>query len=482
MRVRSWIKLTTVCLLVARGTTCQAASPGGKTSEVRLQVAYGDPAGSWEGVRVLDLPTSQRIVLADNPDMAAAQERVLQAREQVKQARAFFFPRVDAEASYGRVRLSDIDFLQNQLFLPPLSPLLPDNPEDYFSAGITGSWLLFDGLAREFTYAASRYAMKGSRQGHLEAARLLLSSVAGAYYAAQLARMDIAIAEADVAFNERLTLEAKARRRVGTGSLSDELNFEVQANAARSGLIDARYAYASSRIGLAVLLGIADARLPPHVELAELPDETPAEMTLPEADPLFAYAMKHRTDLGQLRYGVEQARKEVGAARAPFFPTIDFAATFNGERADTMALDMHDFGDSLLLRFSYNLFAGGGDLARYAASKARRRETERQLESLEITVASEVRKALSLLQSAQQELRLQRVNAKLVRENRDLVEKEYNAGQASLVRLNEAQRDLIRAQSRLALALVGLRKAWFDLKTATAQSLVPFLEETAGAP
>jgi outer membrane protein TolC len=62
---------------------------------------------------------------------------------------------------------------------------------------------------------------------------------------------------------------------------------------------------------------------------------------------------------------------------------------------------------------------------------------------------------------------LQRVNADLVRENRDLVEKEYLAGQGSLVRLNEAQRDLSTAQSRLALALVSLRQAWYGLQSET---------------
>jgi len=475
MRVRSWIILTTVFLLFPSGNPCRAETSPEKEVEVRL-FGYGDPAVCGEGIRVLDLETSQKIVLADNPSMAAGEERVLQARELVKQARATFFPRVDAEASYSCVRLSDNAYLENQLLAQVFDPLaVPANPEDYFDVGITASLLVFDGLAREFTYASARYGEKGSREALMEAARLLLSSVAGGYYAAQLARMNIAIAEADVEFNERLTLEARARRRVGTGSLSDELNFEVQANAARSGLIDARYSYESSLIGLAALLGVPEACLPPNVELAVLPDETPEEMTLPEPGPLFAYAMKHRTDLGQARYGADQARKEVGVARARFFPAVDLAATFNGERADTLAFESDDFGDSLMIRFSYNLFAGGSDAAQYCASKARKRETERTVESLQLTVASEVRTALSLLDTAQQELRLQRSNAKLVHENRDLVEKEYDAGQASLVRLNEAQRDLIRAQSRLALALVSLRKAWFDLKTATAQSLIPYL-------
>jgi outer membrane protein TolC len=45
------------------------------------------------------------------------------------------------------------------------------------------------------------------------------------------------------------------------------------------------------------------------------------------------------------------------------------------------------------------------------------------------------------------------------------------AGQVSLVRLNEAQRDLIQQQGRLALARVALRQAWHDLRVATGEIL-----------
>jgi outer membrane protein TolC len=49
------------------------------------------------------------------------------------------------------------------------------------------------------------------------------------------------------------------------------------------------------------------------------------------------------------------------------------------------------------------------------------------------------------------------------------LEKEYKAGVGSLVRLNEAQRDLTIAQVRLATVQVALRQAWYDLWSATGQ-------------
>ena len=65
----------------------------------------------------------------------------------------------------------------------------------------------------------------------------------------------------------------------------------------------------------------------------------------------------------------------------------------------------------------------------------------------------------------------QETNTQLVKKQRDLVEKEYKAGVVSLVRLNEAQRDLTVSLAQLALARVALRVSWYDLQTATGQIL-----------
>ena len=476
MKRAAFIILLTVWFPLSSPVDCPATG-GPKDPGGTQEPGPGQGVGDWKSIRVLDLETAQRIARRKNPSLGAAQDRVRQAREKVWQARSAYFPWIDGKASVSRVRLSENAYqqslLQAQFFNPQATV---QNPEDYYMAGVTASWLLFDGFAREFSCAVARYGEKGTHEAYLDALRLLLSSVATSYNSAQLAREDMAIAEADVAFNQRQAQEARARQRVGTGSLSDVLSFEVQVNAARAGRISARRAYETSLSALAALLGVPNAAFPSHVELARLGRETPEEMTPADPTPLLAYAMKHRTDILQGEFTLEQAKKEVGVARAQFLPSINLSASYEGERADTASFDSDDFGDALGVNFSYNLFAGGSSLARYREAKARRDEAKRILENQKLRVASEIQETIAQLKSTQEELRLQRSNAELVQKNRDLVEKEYEAGQASLVRLNEAQRNLIQAQSRLALALVSLRQAWFNLRTSTAQTLIPYRE------
>lgn len=453
-----------------------AVAGQGAASDSKIEM---DTSGApdWHGLRVLDLETAQRIALAENPSLKAAEARIRQAQARVQQAFSEYWPRLDALASSRRV-----EFSESASRVSARSAGASNfangtgNPEDFYSAELKFSWLLFDGFEREFTFARERFGEMDSREVREDARRLLLSRVAEGYYSALLARENIAISEADMAFNQRQAKDAKARRRVGTGSLSDVLNFEVQVNSAKTQLLRAKREYEVALYGLATLLGIPEAAFPRSLELAPLEPETPTELAAPAPDVLIPYAHGHRPDLRQLDYFLRQAESEVGIARAQFFPTINLFASVDGERANSARLAQDDFGNSIGLELSYNIFAGGLNRARLGEAKSRQFEADKNLEDERIRVGGEVRRAIAELQLAQEELVLQRKNAVLVRQNRDLVEKEYAAGQASLVRLNEAQRDLTTAQSRLALALVSLRLAWENVEAATARNLIPYAD------
>ncbi|MBI9085244.1 MAG: TolC family protein [Desulfobacterales bacterium] len=445
---------------MALATTAQAADTG---TGINL-----------EALTRLDLATAQRMALADNPSLAAAGERVGQAAEKVSQAQAAYLPSVDATASATHKRLSDNAHAANLATARAIgSPTATiDDPEDFYSAKLTATWTLFDGFRRHFATAQARWGKEQSAASRDETRRLLLASVAQGYYGAQLARENIAIAEAGEAFNQRQLQEARTRQRVGTGSLSDVLNFQIQVNAARSERINAEADYRTARIGLAVLMGIPDAHLPPSIELAPLAPESEPDMVRPEAAPLIDYALAHRPDTRQSRFALKQAEAGIGTARADFLPSVQLAGSFDGDRSNSADFEDGDLGDSVGVYLNVNLFSGGLHRARLSEAKRRVAEAEKNLASAEINVASDVQKALSALSAAQAQLSLQTANAALVKQNRDLVEKEYASGQTALVRLNEAQRDLTQARGRLALARASLRRAQADLDASTGKILV----------
>jgi len=426
----------------------------------------------WTTIDELDLKTAARIALADNPTLAAAAARIRQAVERMNQAEADYWPRLDLTASGARVWQSDNDLETNRAMARLFDPAAEvDDPEDRYHTGLVASWKVFDGFARKFANASARYGRDQSKAAFDDSRRLLLASVASAYFVAQLIRENVDIARADEEFNRRQLIEAKARSRMGTGSLSDELNFKIRINDARAVRIQAERNYEAAIYALAALLGRQEANFPRTVKLAPLEDETKNELTKPDTKELIAYAHKNRPDIRQSELGIRQANAQVGLARSQFYPSLNLSAGIDGAHTENLRLEEDDFSASVRLSLSFNLFSGGADRARVKEAEAQAEELKRSLENLRITVTSEVRDSLAQLLSAQAQLRLQRINVELVQTNRDLVDKEYGAGQASLVRLNEAQRDLVTAQSRLALALATMRQAWFNLETDTGHIL-----------
>ncbi len=446
----------------------------------------GDAAGPLLAT-LLDLETAQRRALADSPSLKAIEERVAQARMLVWQARSLYVPQVSASYSAAKAWLSDatLDSIEEQARLQ--ATLTGQDPDDAVAAiednvkdyrfSLTAQYIVFNGLSREFSHMMAKYGRKEAEAGLQEAKRLLLSGVARAFHGVQLARESIRIAEADKAFNTRLLKEAKARRRVGAGSLSDILNFEVGQRAAETQLLFAQGDYDNARIVLAALMGLSEAHLPDEMRLAELHDERPDDMRLPSADEAIDYALEHRPDIRLNQYTVKRNKAAVMERYGAFYPTVGVFASRDAASEDKSDFAGEDYSSTVGVSVSYDLFTGGRRLARVFEAKHAKKQAEYELDDAELNLASEVRQALVNLGQAQQQLILQRATSEYVERDRELVEKEYRAGQGALARLNQAQRNLVAAQGRLALARVSLRSAWYTFRTATAETVAGLPEE-----
>jgi len=464
---------------------------------------------------VIELVDAQRVALLENPSLQAAEERIRQARARVRQAVSAYFPQLDTTFSASRTHIAEnvVQANRRAAFNAPFSPLLlqlqqvligqapvpdaatlaqqavqagvsavrarravPDTFENY-EAAVTATWLIFDGFGRWFTKRAAAFSLQQTEASFRESQRLLLDAVASAFYNVQLQRENIRIAEADKAYNERLLVDARARRRVGTGSLSDQLNFEIRVRAAEATVLRAKNSYTIALVGLAALMGLADAGLPEGVQIAELSPAEPEELKAPPPlEGLLATAQNLRPDLIAGQCAVKAAHAAVNINRSEYFPIAAAFASRNAQRSDNAKFEEDDFAGTIGVNVSYDLFTGFRRRAQVAEARAAETEAELLLRNAEITAYSEVRQALDNVITSMDTLVLERLNMENVQRNRDLVEREYEVGQASLVRLNEAQRDLIQAQGRLVFARVSLRQAWFALMTATGESLRPFIE------
>ena len=447
-------------------------SSGGAFGEENMQPAVPDISA----IEVLDLQTAQSLALASNPSMNAALERVEQARARLRQAAAAWWPSLDLTGSGGQTRLSDLEWERSQA-LANLYGQSADRTTENYTAGLQASWVMFDGFFRSFREQQAEYGKKSADAARRDAQRLLVSAVAEAFLNAQLSQTNVKIAQADKEFYSQQLGDAENRYEVGAGSWGDVLNIKVQLNSARTSYMLSSREYEAVGYGLAALLGLPDALLPDHIRLADLDTGISLHNEKEDPEQLIKGALELRPDVIELINTVKVAEAGIGMAEAPYYPALQLTGSVNGARQGDVSLTGEDFGNTLLLNLTWNLFSGGADKARHFEAEHAHREAQYVLANLRNQVASEVRQDIALLEAAREQALLQRESVKLVEENRELAKNEYEAGEASLVRLNEAQRDLTTTYSRLAQAYVAYKRARQRLLASTGSNIDAFIEQ-----
>ncbi|WP_417912584.1 TolC family protein [Candidatus Electronema sp. TJ] len=443
----------TVCLTVspALGEESKQQSPAAQQQEAPA----GQPAAPAAEAKVMDLQAAQRLALQGNPGIGAAQARIEQAKARIKQVIAAQQPSLDAAANFGAQSNNDGDITENS------------------SAGLQGSWLMFDGYARKFQQEQAEQGEKATAEAKRNSQRLLVAAVADAFYNAQLAKTSIDIATADQEFYEQQLKDSQHRFDAGAGSWGDVLNIRVQVNAAKNSLISAKRQYEAARYGLAALLAVEDAALP---ELAALEqDFVPSEEeSAADTEVLIREALKSRPDMKRLAWQIKAAEAGINAAEAQGSPK----AQLKGQAGVLSQEELlpEDFGASLSLGLSWNLYSGGAVEAAALEARQAKREAAYSRADLSNSIAAEIRQAAALLAAAGRQVRLQQESVDLVKENRKLAKSEYEAGAASLTRLNEAQRDLTATYGRLAQAVAGYHQARHQLLSAAGKNLEPFAD------
>ena len=443
----------------------------------------------------LELDTARAVAIRANPDIHAAQARLEAARAAVARARARYFPTVfftyNATRTFhtpaSRNRLATLlqpqpavptdvgstsltaTTLLNALRLPLFGAgdLKGDtNSFSEHSTAIALSWTIFDGFVREANLLAAKQFHHASWASLEDVERLIVRAIDTAYYQVQLGQERIRIAQADEKFSRDQLNETEKLRAAGRATTADVNNFRVRMLAARANVTSAEGLRDTGLVVLSELMGLPDARPPSSLEMPPLADETEYEMTTPDPERWIERALDNRPDLQALVHQLEADKEQVRAVQGLFMPTLAFSGSWGFDRSSNLRFEVDDQSSAAALEFRWELFTGGARRARLREAESRRAESAANLNRRRLAVQSEVRQTIVDLRDAQNQIRLQRENVMVAKENRRIVRAGYLAGKETLVRLNEAQRDFFTADADLALSRIRVRQAWSDLNAA----------------
>jgi outer membrane protein TolC len=402
----------------------------------------------------LTLSKAWEMALEANPTEEISLARVQQAVSRLQQAKGGYHPRLDLRASGSRLEYSES---QKSRF-----PLAPDAVEQ-FDIGVDATWLLWDSGTRKYRTEAAGRSLAAAEAGRSTSRANLLTDVGQAFTLAQLAKENLKIALEDVAFQARQLEDSARKEAAGLNSRADRLNFEIRKRGSESIAVREQARYEDAMAVLAALLGLESAASLP--EPAELYTEKP-EMNVPDPETVWSEVQQTLPELRQSAEQLASAELQVKSQQGTLRPDLSLFGNLRLEREEDPNFAGDDLTNAIGVQLTWSLWNGQILQEQVREQEALVREVEAADRQLRLQTRSRLEQAVANVRASDRALELTRETFELSRENRDLVEASYRAGRATLLRLNEAQRDFNNAGSRFAAARLQLQIDWINLQRA----------------
>ena len=482
MELRNVFKVGAFGLLLAAASGCYEypPPPAATMGDTYTQRKQDGADRLLDDITDLTLADAQRIAIRNNPTYIAAYHAVNAARMRYLQAWGAYSPTVSASFSLGDKQTWTRNTV-NTTGTPNYTEGIST------STAINVNWLVFDGLAREFSVLIYRHNFDYQKMLEEDEARTMMRAVAYAYNTVLLAIENKRIAEEDRDFQKSSLRDTQLKYQAGAVPLSDVLNFEIQMNSAETNLISADYQYETAIYALAVLMGYPEGTFPKELKF---PSDFKTNFSdLPSVDVYLDTALANRPDLKGYREQLEVAKYQMYQTWSAYSPTVNAYFNFgystslnrrSGWQSEPPAKSGEPYNNPAKRTYSESPSIGYGLTADWTIFNGlirenKIREYKANLAVAEFSVAakwlevvSEVRTAYANYVQSVKQTRIFEKTRDLSAQQRDLVDEGYKAGNTELTRLNEAQRDLVEAETNLASSYINIQNAKAQLDAAVA--------------
>ena len=229
-------------------TGCQTPPPPVTPAEVWQAACRDRDFSQLKDLKLLTLQDAQRIAANNNPDYLAAFQAVNAARMAYYQSLAAYSPEIGLNFN-----LND-GLAENVQRRNPPELIAPRDNRFTTQTTLRGSWLLFDGLARELNALAARSDYRRTAALRDNVYRLLMRATAYAFYDVLLAIEEERIARSDIEFQQSNLKQAQSRYQSGS-------------------LVIARNHYQLAVYALAALMGYPQGTLPNTLQFPPIDDQ-----------------------------------------------------------------------------------------------------------------------------------------------------------------------------------------------------------------
>jgi len=420
------------------------------------------PPGANEAPQTLTLKDALALAEKNDPSLLAATSDALVAGEDRKQARAALYPSLSGRSEYlgteGNGKLPQGRFVTN------------DGVHVYREWAVVHQDLSPGVLSRvavqraTATEAIARAKVEISRRG-------LAATVTKNYYALLVAQRKYATAQQALDQAQHSLKISQDLERGREVAHSDVVKSQLLENSQQQALQESKLGMENARLDLAVLLfrdfdesfSIVD-----DLDLAPpLPPLAEAETMAGRQNPTLAAAMET----------VRSSRLDVTMARQAFLPTLTVDAVY-GIEANAFALrsataankdlgPVPNLGYFVTASLNIPVWDWGIRRSKMRQSELKQKEAAVDLSFTQRTLIRNLRGYYDEAQTARQQIDLLRGSVDLASESLRLSTLRYQAGEATIVELTDAQTSLIQARNAYGDGMLRYRLALSNLQTLT---------------
>ena len=387
----------------------------------------------------------------NSPEFHAALTELGLAKEDKVQSRAALLPGVDYNTS----------FLYTQGNGTPAARYVANNGvHEYVSQANAHETISLTGVA---DYRRTVAAEAVARARSEIATRGLVVTVTQSYYELVAAGRKYATAQRAATEAERFFDISRKLEHGGEVAHSDVVKAQIQFEQQQRDLREAELAMNRARLELAVLL------FPDFNQNYTVVDDLQGPQAVPQIDEVRAMAGRKNPQLRAALAAVEEAHHEVTAAWGGFLPSlsVDYFYGIDANHFATRTDGIRNLGYSAVATLQFRVWSWGAN-----RSKLKQADLRQQQAKLELTFAQ--KKLLSDLENFYEEVEAARVEqeslnraAELATESLRLTNLRYQAGEATVLEVVDAQNTLTQARNATDDGQVRYRVSIANLQTLT---------------
>lgn len=369
--------------------------------------------------------------LKTGPDVLISANTREAVEEELREAFAGYLPTVDLNAGWGR---------ENSDNATTRGPRGTDGSRTLWRTefGINARQMLFDGFAVKNNVEGKMARLRAASWRVNNDAQEVALDVITAFLEVNLRKNLVRHARANLNAHQRIFAQIQKRSEGGVGRKADLDQAEGRLAFARTNLMAEQANQRDAETRYLRLVGI------PAIELTQ--PESPT-VGFPETlRSAIALGVNNHPELRAAVSDVSVARAAKRAAKAEYFPRVDFELGFNrNHNIDGTRGDNDDFLGMLRLR--WNLFRGGADVAKVKQAAWKIEEAKEVRNRAHRQVEESVRLAWNNYATSRSQLRYFRQYKNASERTRDAYEKQFNIGQRTLLDLLDSENELFSARS-----------------------------------